>query len=209
MLLLYRTSPSGKQQCGRAFPFSLLTPSHAACVSAGSRPSLTGLEGSAPEGKGWGIEPLQRRARQSAQSVQSVQSVRIGASMQVDAALLAEAAPASPASASASGSGPAGPGVRLRPWSEAERRQGEAGAGSGRPGVGGLSGAFATTISQAYATFQAKAGRRVGVAPGAAWQAALRAAAATGAQQVRGQHRDGLGGTTESTCCRVRLRSTG
>lgn len=112
---------------------------------AGQAPSLTGLEASAAGGKGWGIEPLQRRAKQSAQSV------RIGASMQIDAAALAEAASSSGASAASAAGGATAAGVQLRPWTEEERRQGEAGASGQAAAASGLSAAFAQTITQAYA----------------------------------------------------------
>jgi hypothetical protein len=107
--------------------------------------------------------------------------------MQIDAAALA-----SPPSSSSNGGGSPAvaaaspPQTLWRRWTEGELRQGEAeasmsSAGSGNP----LGELFATAITQAYGGFQAKAGRRVGIPPGAAWQAALRAAAASGVQQVR------------------------
>lgn len=159
--------------------------------AAGQRRSLTGLEGSAANGQGWGITPLQRRAWPQ----QAQQGVRLGAGLQLDpSALAAVASPggsgsnAGKSSGSGSGSGLAQePQTQWRPWSAEELQRGEAEAAraAAQTGAGsGLSGAFATAITQAYATLQAKAGRQVGIPPGAAWRAALRAAAACGAQQV-------------------------
>jgi hypothetical protein len=158
-------------------------------LRAGQRRSVSGLEGSAANGQGWGIQPFQRRAAR-----QSAQTVRIGANMQIDAAALA----ASPSSSSGSHGGSSSssssssaaaarpPQTVWRPWTDAELQQRQTDAAKSSAGSGNPLGAlFATAITQAYAGFQAKAGRRVGVPPGAAWQAALRAAAASGAQQVR------------------------
>lgn len=157
--------------------------------AAGQRRSLTGLEGSAANGQGWGITPLQRRARPQ----QAQQGVRLGAGLQLDPSALAAVA-SSDGSGSNTGKSSSGssrlaqePQTQWRPWSEDELQRGEAEAAraAAQAGAGsGLSGAFATTITQAYATLQAKAGRQVGIPPGAAWRAALRAAAACGAQQV-------------------------
>ncbi|GAB4818160.1 hypothetical protein N2152v2_005206 [Parachlorella kessleri] len=157
-------------------------------VTPGQRPSVAGLEGTAVGGKGWGIQAFQRRAPKH-----SGAGLRLGASQQLDAAALEAALPTSDGTRDSRNAGTAAePATRWRPWSDAERRQGDAAVpvgssssnGSSNSSSNPLSQWFARSLSQAYAGYQAKAGRQVGVPPGAAWQAALRAAAANGAQQV-------------------------
>lgn len=161
-----------------------------AALHAGSTPSVTGLEGSAQGGRGPGIQPLQRRSPPR----RSVQNVRFGAGLQIDAAALrGEAEVGSPpshgAGAQRKGAGQED-GVKWRPWGEGERAvsatPGAATAGGGGGAgedEGGLSGAFTSFLTQTYGGLQARAGEKVGVPRGAAWQTALRAAAAVGSKQ--------------------------
>lgn len=137
-------------------------------VPAGKQRSVTGLEGSALGGQGWGIDPFQRRAPRQQQQAVSADGLRIELGSQQ--------------SGSSSSSSMPQP-QRLLPWSAEQLAAAEASAGSSD--VCGTDGnALAALLTQTYARFQAAAGKTVGISPGAAWRTALQAAMTNGASQV-------------------------
>eukprot|EP00887_Chlorella_sp_A99_P000855 scaffold5.g855.t1 len=145
-------------------------------VPAGARRGLSGLEGSAEGGRGWGVEQYKRQARQAVSS----------GGLQIELGPGAAAAAAPRARGQAGAGGLALRAEALRQWSGAELAAAEESSGGGGGGGdgGGKDNPLAAMLTQTYARFQAQAGRRVGVAPGAAWRAALAAAAAAGAPRV-------------------------
>lgn len=142
-------------------------------LDPGQSRRLTGLEGSVAGGQGKGIDPYRRQARPQAQ--QTSTSATGGMTIMLDAAPQQIAAPPNTSAAVAA--------VALQPWSPAQRQAAEA-QGSTAKSADGVEGFVASALTQTYARFQADAGRTVGIAPGAAWRAALEAAAACGARQV-------------------------
>jgi pheromone shutdown protein TraB len=123
-------------------------------LAPGERRALSGLEAPAAGGQGVGIEPAQRRAQ--------------------------GAAPA-PEGAAGAAAAAAGLETEIAPWPESSA----AGAAPAPPsGLSAPEEVFAASLTGAYAKLQAAAGRAAGVAPGAAWRAALEAADAAGAAQV-------------------------
>jgi hypothetical protein len=150
-------------------------------LAAGERRALTGLEGSAAGGQGWGIDPFKRQARAQQQAAPIAGGLNI--LMDDQPRENGAATPPPPATAAAA----AAAGVALTPWTEAQLRDAAAAAdreGAAPQQAGGVEGAFASLLTRTYGRFQADAGRSAGVAPGAAWRAALEAAAAAGSRYV-------------------------
>ena len=120
--------------------------------------SITGLEGTAVGGKGIGIQPFTRTTPTAKTTATSTTP-----------------------STSSKGN------IKIERWSENELAFGIENYSSLRSGGtsagGGISGTFASVLTQQYAKYQAAAGRTVGIGTGTAWQAALESAAQCGAQQ--------------------------
>lgn len=137
-------------------------------------PSVSGLESTAPNGDGEGIEPFRAQPR----------LVEIGLSMRVPLDKVAEnlppRLPPAPMNSSA-----AAPECRTpwRRWTEADEDAADEEAKSGkRPDpTGGPGGIFASWLTSQYAKFQDAAGLTAGVETGEAWRAAFRAASDSGA----------------------------
>lgn len=73
------------------------------------------------------------------------------------------------------------PSVLWRSWSEEEKTRDEK---TSDTAPGGMGGAFVRYLTTEYAKYQAKAGRTVGIMPGAAWRAAFDAGAESGARLI-------------------------
>ena len=134
-------------------------------VPAGQPCSVSGLEGSAPGGQGWGIDSFKRQAKQAVNAGSGGLRIELGL----------------PPSQQQQEQQEQQPGVaQLRPWTREELDMAEASSTSSAPGSNLLAG----FLTQTYGSFQAKAGKTVGIWPGAAWRTALQAAAVAGTVQV-------------------------
>ncbi|KXZ49872.1 hypothetical protein GPECTOR_19g323 [Gonium pectorale] len=154
-------------------------------VKASDPAYLSGLESTAVNGEGFGIEPFrpQRGTFQVSkkmfiptETLEAMRAERLGAA--AAAAAAAAEAEGQAASASSSGVGIPQPRVRapLRLWSEEEMKAAKQDEPPKRPVQDTLAGLMATT----YARIQSKAGRTVGIEPGAAWRTAMEAATSVG-----------------------------
>ncbi|KAG2492108.1 hypothetical protein HYH03_009599 [Edaphochlamys debaryana] len=154
---------------------------------ASDPPYLSGLEPTAANGEGFGIEPF----RPQRNSVQIGKKMFIPAET-VDAlrakALGAAAAAAAEGAAGAAAAGAAGEAgmpharvkVPLRDWTREEMEAKKPEPPARLP----LRDELAALMSTAYARVQSKAGRTLGVEPGQAWRTALEAATAVGSGAV-------------------------
>ncbi|GLC67026.1 hypothetical protein PLESTF_000503400, partial [Pleodorina starrii] len=154
-------------------------------------PYMSGLESSAGNGEGFGIEPFrpQRGLFQVSkkmflpqETIDQMKAAQLGAEAAAVAAAEGGAEGGASTSAPSSASGLPQPRVRasLRPWAAEELAAPKEDEPPRRPVQDTLAGLMATT----YALVQSKAGRTMGLEPGAAWRAALEAATAVGCGTV-------------------------
>ncbi|DBA78520.1 TPA: hypothetical protein ACH3X2_007842 [Trebouxia sp. C0005] len=133
-------------------------------IEAADEASITGLEGSATSGKGWGIQPFEPRSQQ-------VPSLRFAESHIVTEERQQIGTSFEP--------------TQWRPWSQQEMDASQASI-SGRLDAhpSGAVNPFTSFVTQTYAKYQREAGEAVGVASGETWRTAFHAAAQHGASQV-------------------------
>lgn len=170
-------------------------------MHAGQKQSLSGLEGTAPGGKGPGIEPFMRQApRQPPPSSSS--SNGSGGGFQLGAASKQPAAAGSSAgSAGALCKLIDSQFTQLLPWSSDQLAQAAQAAARSGGDSSSRGNAFSNFLTITYAKYQGAAGRTVGIAPGEAWRVALRSALAAGASQVGHLQLAGCGGKAAILPC--------
>lgn len=150
-------------------------------------PYMSGLEGTAVNGEGFGIEPfrppkkviqLSNKMYVPSEKVDELRAERLGAA----AAVAAEAAAASGSTEAAAAGGVVTARVRapLRPWTSQELTDARQDEPESKP----LQDVLAGIMMSNYSRIQSKAGRTVGVERGEAWRAALEAATAVGSGAV-------------------------
>uniref|UniRef100_A0A7R9VAT9 TraB domain-containing protein n=1 Tax=Chlamydomonas euryale TaxID=1486919 RepID=A0A7R9VAT9_9CHLO len=159
----------------------------------GDRPYLSGLEGGAINGEGFGIEPFRPKRPLTKLSEKMFLATSTLEALRAKARADAAAAPggadaggagsdanAAAASAAKSASARQAPRTEFREWSAAEM----ASAKRADPAPSPTADLLRDVLVLSYAKAQADAGRAAGVERGAAWQAALQAASEVGTQQV-------------------------
>ncbi|KAG2427850.1 hypothetical protein HXX76_012171 [Chlamydomonas incerta] len=146
----------------------------------------SGLEPTAVNGEGFGIEPFRPQRKMfevskkmfiPSETLEAMRAARMGA------AAAAAGTDGEAAGASASGrGGVAAARVKapLRPWTAEELEAAKA----DYPPVQPTQDALARFMSSTYARIQSKAGRTLGLEPGAAWRAAMQAATQVGSSAV-------------------------
>ncbi|GLI59093.1 hypothetical protein VaNZ11_000782 [Volvox africanus] len=168
-------------------------------VKATDPPFVSGLEGTAVNGEGFGIEPFRpqrglvkvsKKIFIPQETIDAMRAERMGAAAAAEAGGKGEGeegkgdphrSTVSPHTRGVGGSS-AHPRVRasLRPWSPEEL----AAAKQDEPPRRVVQDTLAQLMSTVYARIQSKAGRTVGLEPGAAWRAALEAATSVGCGTV-------------------------
>ncbi|GIL65992.1 hypothetical protein Vafri_19622 [Volvox africanus] len=167
-------------------------------VKATDPPFVSGLEGTAANGEGFGIEPFRpqrglfkvsNKMFIPQETIDTMRAERLGAAAAAEAeGIEGEEGNGDPSTSAMPlhfggvGGSFAHPRVRasLRPWSAEEL----AAAKQDEPPRRVVQDTLAQVMSTVYARIQSRAGRTVGLEPGAAWRAALEAATSVGCGTV-------------------------
>lgn len=159
-------------------------------AKASDAPFLSGLEGSAANGEGLGIDAFRppkpvfsasKKLNIELETLDAMRAAAQGGGASPDG--ISTSAPSSSSTSSSSKSLDLGAGrTQFREWTERDVEEGFVRAGE-LDELEPVADTLAAVLTSQYSKQQERAARKVGVSPGAAWRAALEAATAAGVQQ--------------------------